>query len=182
MFVCLLRHRNVEKESERSARVTYLHDISGIPVNQTRGQPFLTYISRCPTKKSKNMYKHVWLHLFLFIYWSTYWVFEKLIKFVVDLFVGSCFTRSLLGKRMGSNMNYFPKGWAEVQNTYKTTLYFSLYDINSPTSRMQISVWVLAHLNSRWSVTSFLLFFFRASSETLNVVIVVLWLKRIPSK
>lgn len=45
-----VRHRNVEIESEWFVRVTYPHDISGIPVNQTRGQPFLTYISRCPTK------------------------------------------------------------------------------------------------------------------------------------
>lgn len=44
----------------------------------------------------------------MFTYLSVDWFFEKLINFIVNLFVGFWFTLSLLGKRMGSNV--FPKG------------------------------------------------------------------------
>lgn len=136
-------------------------------------------------KQCTNMFNCNSILFYLF----TFWEFKKKwFNLIVDLFLGFCFTPSLLGRRMGSNINYFSKGWDEIQNTCKTTLHFFIldYDFISPTFSKQISLnpgpSQLASLSSAQALPPFFSRFLSGCSKTLNIVIVELCLKRIPNK
>lgn len=129
-----------------------------------------------------NMFRCIPFYLFidLLVEFSKSWLTSSSIFLLDHVLYCHCW-----GKEWGQIWIIFPRGGMKYK-THTRQHFISVY--MTLILQSQISVWVLAHLNSppcallERYLLSFGGFFFQASSETLNVVIVELWLKRIPSK